>query len=626
MARFLLTLLAVIVVLMVAAVLLVPMFLDKERVVEMATEAIREQTGATLDIAGDLDLSIFPTLGVSFTDATVTMAGSERPDLEVGAAEIGVQLMPLLSRRVEIDTIAVDGLTARLVAAPETERVDTSTLDDAQLDAWYAQQRQRREAAGQAAGAEAALAVPLALDVTRLRVANSRIETLDPATSTTSVVELRALDASGLNLEGRPIPLAVVLHVPGEQPIDVAVDGSVVVQADSDTVSMEDMKIAIDGATAESLALVVSGVADVARQSADLQLQLDLGEASGSGTLRYASFESPQIDADLTLDLFDPALFALAGPGAAEAAPDSGETTGDEPLPLDALRAIDTRALLRIDAARFDAHTIHSLALRLRAREGVIEFSEVSGELHGGLLDAAGTFNGRHNTATLDTSGSLDGLDLATALAASGSAGLMEGEADAHWKLASRGGTVNQLVAAMTGPVTLTTREVVLKGTSVEKLVCQAVALTNQEKLTTSFEPDTRFTALVANLEIADGRAELTPLRAELAHVKLSGKGELDLLEQDFSATFKARLSPGLEEVDRACRVSKRLTAIDFPVRCRGNTAGVPGDWCKVDTEQILKDLAVNEGRRQIEQEAGKLFRKFLGGDKSGEKSQTGAN
>ena len=34
---------------------------------------------------------------------------------------------------------------------------------------------------------------------------------------------------------------------------------------------------------------------------------------SGSGSLRYASFESPQIDTSLQLNLLDPTLFALAG-------------------------------------------------------------------------------------------------------------------------------------------------------------------------------------------------------------------------------------------------------------------------------------------------------------------------
>ena len=91
------------------------------------------------------------------------------------------------------------------------------------------------------------------------------------------------------------------------------------------------------------------------------------------------------------------------------------------------------------------------------------------------------------------------------------------------------------------------------------------------------------------------------------------GTGSLGLLEQDFKATLKARLSPGLEEFDPACRVSTRLTEIDFPVRCKGRLSDEPGDWCKVDAEKILRDLTVNEGRRKIEKKAGKYLEKIFG-------------
>ncbi len=212
--------------------------------------------------------------------------------------------------------------------------------------------------------------------------------------------------------------------------------------------------------------------------------------------------------------------------------------------------------------------------------------------------------------------GGLDALDIATALAAMESAPVLSGSASLDWELAAQGGSVNALTAALTGPVKLATTDIVLHGTSVERLLCRAVALTNNEKLTSTFEPDTHFTELYADVAIAGGEARLAPLRAQLDAVSLSGTGSFDLLAQDFDTTFKARLSPGLEELDPACRVSKRLTAIDFPVNCRGQVSGTPGDWCKVDTEEIITDLAVNEGKRKLEKKAGKLFNKLLGGSK----------
>jgi len=499
-------------------------------------------------------------------------------------------------------------------------------MNDQQLDAWYTERARQRSQKGDAVGAEAVLAVPLALNVSALNITNARLETLDPTTNTTTVIELAALEARGLNLRGEPIPLMLSLSIPGEQPVSARIEGRIAIRQESDTVSLTEINVQVTGATSEPLALTLNGMADLARQTATTTTTLKLGPMRGEGTLRYASFESPQIDADLALNLLDPALLALAGPEAAAAAgdaePASGDAepaSGDAPLPLDAIRAIDTRAALRIEQARFGPHTIHNLAAQLRANEGVIALSEVTGTLHQGQLAASATFNGRLNTATLNTSGELTGLDLAAALAAMESADLLGGQASLQWQLSSRGTTLNELTAALNGPVELTTDEVTLKGTSVEKLICQTVALINQEKLSTNFGPDTRLQTLEASLDIADGRAMLSPLRAELTGVALNGSGYFDLLEQNFDTTFAARLAPELGELDAACRVNKRLVGLDFPVNCRGSLSDPPGQWCKVDSEAILKDLALSEGKRKLEKKAGKLLNRFFGGEQQQE-------
>ena len=306
-------------------------------------------------------------------------------------------------------------------------------------------------------------------------------------------------------------------------------------------------------------------------------------------------------------------MLALAGPeAAARSGGDKAADSGGETLPLDAIRAIDTRAELAIDKAVFGAHIVSDLRTKLRIVDGVVQLSSLTGTLHGGKLDMRATFNGKHNTATLDTSGGLAQMDIAAALAATGAQPLLTGSASLDWNLAGKGRTRDELVAALTGPIKLATNQVVLQDVSVEHMLCQAVALTNQEQLTAGFPNSTAFTTLGADIQLADGKARLAPLRAELPQVTLTGTGNFDLLSKDFKTTFKARLSPELENLDSACRVSKRLTAIDWPVDCKGNTNGQPAKWCKVDTEEIIQDLTKNEAQRKLKKEAGKLLDKLF--------------
>jgi uncharacterized protein involved in outer membrane biogenesis len=174
------------------------------------------------------------------------------------------------------------------------------------------------------------------------------------------------------------------------------------------------------------------------------------------------------------------------------------------------------------------------------------------------------------------------------------------------------GRSVNELIAALNGPIKLRTEQVVLQDMSIEQMVCQAVALTNQEQLTATFPPSTKFQTLSADIQLGKGVALLRPLRAELPQIALKGTGAFDLFSQDFKASVKATLSPELEQLDHACRVSKRLVAIDWPVNCKGKVGTDPASWCRVDTEEIIQDLTKNEGRRKLQKEANKLFKKLF--------------
>tara|TARA_R110001592_G_scaffold336960_1_gene622760 strand:- start:23797 stop:25632 length:1836 start_codon:yes stop_codon:yes gene_type:complete len=596
--------------LVILLVLLLPLFLDKDKILELATATVKEKTGATLVVAGPVDLSLFPRIGISLEEVSLTLPEESEPGLRVRSLELGLRLMPLLSGQVEIQALRLDGLNSRIPASPKEPTVNTSEMTDEQLDAYYKKRRLLQAEAGAAASGNA-LALPLALNVKVLEVTNSQVELLSADDVPPTIIEIERFAAQDLNLEARPINLQAKIQIAGKQPVVVELDGSLRFDEEQQLALLDKMEITVSGVTASAMTLKTEGKVDISGQVAELQLALQMGDAKGEGTVRYASFESPLIDTALHFNLLDPALLAIAGPEAA-AAPGPEATGGDDPLPLEALRAIDTRAALTIDKVVLDAHTINALQVELRAVDGVIRIKSLTGEVHGGQLALKATLNGKHNTATLNTSGQLTGLDIAQALAATQVDPVATGVASLDWKLSSRGRTQNELLGALTGPIKLTTEAMVLQNIGIENMLCQAVALTNQEALTATFPTSTSFTTLGADIQLADGLAKLQPLKAELAHITLKGNGDYNLLSSDFDVTFKASLSPELETVDRACRVSKRLTAIDWPVDCKGNANGEPSDWCKVDTQEILEDMTKNEAQRQIKKNAGKLLDKLF--------------
>jgi AsmA protein len=110
-------LIGLVLVLIILAAILLPRFFDPNDFRGQIADAVREKTGRELTIEGDLKLSVIPWLGVSIgrTSLSNDPAYGDGPMLAVEDASVGVKLMPLLSRRIEVSEIRLDGLRLNLV-------------------------------------------------------------------------------------------------------------------------------------------------------------------------------------------------------------------------------------------------------------------------------------------------------------------------------------------------------------------------------------------------------------------------------------------------------------------------------------------------------------------------------
>ncbi|MCB1773445.1 MAG: AsmA family protein [Gammaproteobacteria bacterium] len=104
------------VVLIAAAVVVLPMVVDPNDYKPQIVSAAKKQLGRDFAIEQDLRLSVFPWLGIETGGVRVGNAAgfSDQPFAEVEQLGVKVKLMPLLSKRVEIDTLVVKGLRVSL--------------------------------------------------------------------------------------------------------------------------------------------------------------------------------------------------------------------------------------------------------------------------------------------------------------------------------------------------------------------------------------------------------------------------------------------------------------------------------------------------------------------------------
>ena len=109
-------LIIVMVVLVGGAAVILPMVIDPDDIKEKFTTGVKESTGRDLVIAGDIGLSVFHWLGMDIGAVTLSNAAgfSEPVFAKVDKVSVRVELMPLLSQRVEMDTVTIHGLTLNL--------------------------------------------------------------------------------------------------------------------------------------------------------------------------------------------------------------------------------------------------------------------------------------------------------------------------------------------------------------------------------------------------------------------------------------------------------------------------------------------------------------------------------
>jgi AsmA protein len=89
-------------------------------------EQVKEKKRRTLDIAGDVRLAFWPKIGADLGRISLSERNGSKPFASVGRARVFVAVMPLLKKRLVIDTIYLDDVQANIVRYAD----GTTNFDD----------------------------------------------------------------------------------------------------------------------------------------------------------------------------------------------------------------------------------------------------------------------------------------------------------------------------------------------------------------------------------------------------------------------------------------------------------------------------------------------------------------
>jgi len=559
---FILMVVGGLIALVVLALVFLPMMIDEQAVLGLAQQQIREATGGELVVEGDLDLALFPQVIVNLGPTTI-----------------------------DLPPQGADG--SRLLAKATEVNIGLSLI-------------------GALSGAD---------EVGEVRLAGTEVTLFGEDGSVESQVTVSELTAQGLNMADQPMTIqgAIALSSGTDaDPLSLAFSGRVRVPPGLDRVTLEGLDTQINGALTEPVSASLSGVANLAPLNADLDLSVQSPGGAIDGDLLYTAKGSPQIDLDfrsdsLNLDRLQPASSGTSETQTVPVAQDPPTNPPPMPLPVGPLKDLDLQLKITAGELITSGQTITSAQLFLRVVDGVSDLEYLQGVLHEGQLDTRLTVDVNEPEAEVVLKGGLKGVELNSLLTSLDKPNTAAGYVDMDWSVNTEGESAQDLQLALDGVLNMGGRNVEITSASAQDLMCQAIAKINREALTQPMPPTTEVAEMTLQVQFDDGQAKLARLDLATPGVAIQGKGAASLSTLDFAATLEASVSEELEQLDPACRVDERYTALRLPVNCAGNLTDETGNLCRVDVEDIARQLLENEARSKLEEKAGSALRKLFG-------------
>ena len=628
------------VAIVVLAMLLVPMFIDEQALLDMAQEQVQTQTGGELVVEGDTELSFFPRFGLRLEGTSLSLPAQTEydPAIEASIAEldVGLSLLPLLGGNVDVGTIVIAGVTAditepqALPPAPEPRPIMSDREWEKRgeiIRQTKAQERQRQLDEGGGISGIAIMAEAIQIvDITVIQ--RSRDGELS------NEIRIAALTLTDVNTRNEPMQLEGALTVLGDgstAPLDIALDGAIRVASDFSKIEVEALQTEVLGALTQPVESALNGAFVMTPAKADFTLSASLPGGDITGQLVWSALESPEIKLDIStarldVDQIQPApqpVSSGASAPDAEAPPAPAPTSTESgsgapvPLPVGPLRDLDLEMRVAAEELIAAGQSITDAQVYMRIRDGVADIEYVRGVLHQGQLDTSVMLNARRPVVEAEVEGGLKGVNMDLLLASMGNTDAASGRIEMGWELETEGVTADDLMGALDGDVSANGQDLMLQKVSVQGLICNAVAIVNKIPPISGLPTNTPITDLSLAVDFDDGLGDIEKLRFATPGVELKGSGDIDLASMDFGFRMEGQVNNEIMEVSPLCVIDQRYAGVDWPVDCSGNLASESGAACEVDVASIAEQILKNEAQQQvqdaIEEKAGSFIKKLFG-------------
>lgn len=613
-----------IVLLIIVAVLAITLLVDPNQFKPKIAAQVKQSTGRELALTGDIKLSVFPWLALKLGPASLGSPAEfkDTPFLSFNRAEVRVRLLPLLSKRLEVARVELDGLNLNLV-----KRADGKAN-------WQMGEDNGPEAPKPAKSSGGATVDSIAgIAVTHGRVSYNEyvIENLDFETGSISAkrdvpVALKLVANRGV--AGEQVALTVKLTVqdnPDDGVLQIAalnVDGTITKPSDSrplhfelsapaletnldkQTLSLPEFSMSLGAAhvtgrvsgtkiiddmnltgsitlaplvltefaprfgialpktqdpkALSSLSFGTNFAYDASAATLD-NMQIQLDDTTLKGNIKLGMGKTTDVKFALAADKIDLDRYRLP----VDSTPDPKSAAANQPkpkAPTDKSEPMTAAGTFTLAAAHAAGLDLTNLSITVDMRDNVTHLHPLEAQLYGGRYSGDLTYDARTATPALNMDEHLSSVDVAQLTANTKAKGRVSGKATVNIKGTARGTGADDIMKTLNGHFDANLGNGAIEGLDVGYELAMAQSLLNKQTSTSvSNTHKTAFDAFRTSAVITNGIAETHDLTITSAVIKVSGQGTINLPTSGIDMTLLASVMK-----------SATTTAVDIPLKVTG--------------------------------------------------------
>ncbi len=613
----------------VIGMVLATILIDPNKYKPEIVQVVKEKTGRDLKFAGDLKLAVFPWIGVDIGGIELSNAQGfgDKPFVKLGKTSVRLQLLPLLTGKVRLGKVSVEGLNLNLAINEQ------GVSNWADLVGKDEQKREKKDAAK----------LDLALGGLAVKDANIVYDDLQKKKH----YALRDVQVKMGSLSpGTPFDFELAFGIEMSDPQLLAkntLTGTASLDLSARNYEVKNFKAVID-ATGKALPTGKAALTlKVAAIAVDLSgaglidaqgIVTKLDDSTINVNFRMAGIEKPAYTVQVKVDALDADRYLAqkTEPEKKEAAAAQSVGVEADVIPVKLLKDLTLDAEFALASFKIHKMQMKDVLVKVHAANGIVDVKPAQLALYGGSIASAVNLNVQGETPRTSLTAKITDVQSAGMVRDMTGKDSFAGLVNFNSALTCQGAKVSGMKRTLNGDLAFNLKDGAFPGVNLDAMaMAVSKAKDRSGKIEGKKEDQTKFGEISGTFKVVNGVATNKDLDVKAPHIRAAGEGSVDLNSEAVDYLVKARVVASGQGQGADTSGVGDLVGLTVPIRVKGTfknpSYGVDwAEYAKMLAQGLMKGVSgLTEGVGGLTKSVGGLLPGSSSTDKpAGGKATTG--